>query len=111
MLPFPMDAIGVPGCHLNTDILLVALAASNALGEARRSGAIPRDAGFLGFGFRFQALVLDMQANALGLAMSNGSKTRVCGPDPVVRVVATGITQATGQVEVGVSPVTRFSLK
>lgn len=110
-LPYRMDVIGAPGCTLATDAALVLGAAANSLGEARLPGQIPPVAKLVGTWIRFQGMALDPRANALGAAMSNGSKVQICGPDPMARIVATNLVSGTGAVETGVSPVARFTFQ
>lgn len=110
-LPYAMDSIGAPGCTLNTDVALALAGAANALGEARVAGRLPATPALVGAWFRFQAIILDKRANALGLVLSNGSKTQVCGPDPLARVVATPVSAARGTLELGLVPVTQFGFR
>ena len=110
-IPFSLTPLGAAGCTLNTDPALIAAAAASTSGEARVTGQLPRLPVLVGVWFRFQALALDPGANALGMALSAGSKTQICGPDPMARVVATSLLAVSGQLEPGVSPVTRFTFQ
>ena len=103
------DAIGAKGCTLNTEPAVIAATVANNVGEARVPGRLPPVSSLVGKWFRFQALALDRGANPRGLTCSNGSKTQICGPDPVVRVVATSLSAPSGQIDLGVSPVARFA--
>ena len=110
-LPFRLDAIGARSCALNTDIVFVIGSVANSNGEASVLGALPRLERLVGEWFRFQGMVLDSRANALGLSFSNGSKTQVCGPLPVGRVLSTSLTARLGTLELGRAPVLQVSTR
>ena len=110
-LPFPMAALGAPGCYLNTDMLIILAAASSRSGQILVATNVPLNADFNGQWLLFQAVALDFQANLLGLTFSQGSKTKICGPDPVGRVFANGLTATFGTLEYGLVPVTQFSFQ
>ena len=110
-LPFSLAAFGAQGCHLNTDLVIVLGALASMSGEVLVSTFVPLNADFNGQWLLFQAMALDLAANRLGLTFSQGSKTQVCGPDAIARVVANKLEMPAGTLEYGLAPVTQFSFQ
>jgi hypothetical protein len=75
-LPFPLGAIGMPGCDLLVGPDLTCPLA-NPAGSATFPLRIPFDPRYIGLPFFDQALVLDPGANALGVIVSNGGAGKV----------------------------------
>jgi hypothetical protein len=71
-LPFELTPLGAPGCSLLTSIEHAQPVATNALGAASFSYALPNNIYLLGERFYNQYLVADRTVNALGVVMSNG---------------------------------------
>jgi hypothetical protein len=69
--PLDLGVFGAPGCTLFSDIAVLYPLAVQAPGQARYSLRIPPQADLEGLTFYQQVLVLDAQANALGLYSSN----------------------------------------
>jgi hypothetical protein len=80
-IPLPLDltGLGAPGCRLLCSPDLGAFVPIDALGAARLSIPVPADRAFVDLDLFHQALVLDPGNNTLGLATSNGLRTRVGG--------------------------------
>ena len=70
-LPFPLDPIGMPGCMLLADPLILTLVVG-AGNSATWSWALPSTPDVFGFSFFNQAFSLDPAANSFGFTASNG---------------------------------------
>ncbi|MGB3967921.1 MAG: hypothetical protein WBO45_14400 [Planctomycetota bacterium] len=71
-LPFPLAAIGMPGCFLLVDPV-VSLVLSGAGNSATWSWPVPGTPSLFGAQFFSQAFPLDPPANSLGFSASNGA--------------------------------------
>jgi hypothetical protein len=71
-LPFPLTALGAPGCQLNCSIEVIFPALQMPAGGAAFEPMTPKDPVLQGANVFFQAIVTDPRANALGLATTNG---------------------------------------
>ncbi|MGC6487462.1 MAG: hypothetical protein ACON4Z_07445 [Planctomycetota bacterium] len=108
-LPQDLGVVGASGCFLSIDV------AASFFGSAAGDGTVtfpfqlPNNPQLLGKWLRFQAATIDPAANALGLVTSQAQKVQVCGWEPVGRVWSSGVTSATGTVEIGLSAVAQFT--
>jgi len=75
-LPLSLDFIGMPGCTLHVSID-AAVALGNSGGRAVWPLPIPLEWTLAGHSFYQQALVLDRNANALGLTVSNAGQATI----------------------------------
>ncbi|MEZ5989012.1 MAG: S8 family serine peptidase [Planctomycetota bacterium] len=80
-LPLPLDLgpFGARGCALLLPPVLVHGLGLDQDGDASPSLLLPNSDDLRGLGVRFQGLVLDPAANALGIAVSNGLRVRIGG--------------------------------
>jgi hypothetical protein len=69
-LPFPLDAIGMTGCALQTSIELALLSGVSGAGEAQWGLGLPADPQLLGMRIYAQILASDPGVNAAGLVIS-----------------------------------------
>lgn len=73
-LPYPLGGIGMTGCTLYTDVLVVLGLALDAGGTGSVPLPIPNQPGLAGGRLTGQFVVLDPGANALGLVSSDGAE-------------------------------------
>ncbi len=71
-LPFPLSGFGAPGCLLCVALDVPFVTLTNLGGVATWPLLLPNDGGLVGAELYFQALPVDLLANALGLSASNG---------------------------------------
>ena len=78
VLPYPLNAQGMPGCWLVMDAsLLSAMPFTLAGGTATTSIPIPNDIGFVGFQIFAQGWVIVPGSNSVGVVFSNGLRIRI----------------------------------
>jgi hypothetical protein len=70
-LPFPLDPIGMPGCQLLADPLILSMVVGSGT-SASWSWVLPSTPDVFGFAFFNQAFSLDPAANPFGFTVSNG---------------------------------------
>ncbi|MFQ5505433.1 MAG: S8 family serine peptidase [Planctomycetota bacterium] len=75
-LPLPLDLTlsGAPGCKLLASAELIAPLPVNATGQSTFKSVVPGDKAFCGLNLFNQYLVIDKQANTLGLVASNAGQ-------------------------------------
>lgn len=73
-LPVQLDALGMPGCRMYTNVLLSLGAATNASGAGSLPVPVPNDPALTGVLLFNQGVVFDKAANALGLVATNGGQ-------------------------------------
>ncbi|HIE70343.1 MAG TPA: hypothetical protein EYP98_09245 [Planctomycetes bacterium] len=71
-LPFPLTALGAPGCDLLVSVDVTAVTMTDGNGTAVVPVSVPNDPAILDAEFFEQFAVLDLAANSLGFAFSNG---------------------------------------
>jgi hypothetical protein len=71
-LPFPLAALGAPGCDLLVSVDVTAVTMTDGNGTAVVPVSVPNDPALLDAEFFEQFAVLDLAANSLGFAFSNG---------------------------------------
>jgi hypothetical protein len=76
-LPAPLP--GAPGCSLLVAPERIDQRAADAVGSARVDLPVPGDPALIGVDIFHQWVVIDAGANALGLAVSEGARTRIGG--------------------------------
>ncbi|MBL8901510.1 MAG: hypothetical protein JNM84_28035, partial [Planctomycetes bacterium] len=94
-LPFPLDAIGAPGCSLLVEWPVVISRPTGFAGNDTVTAQIPNDLVFYGLSFHAQAVIFDLFANNLGVVTSNGASTTFGAYPQVVMVEAPGNANAT----------------
>lgn len=75
-LPYPLDAIGAPGCLLLTDAFGFSVL-THTNGTATHNQPIPNDAQLIGMHFYNQAIVADPGINAAGAVVSDGGDATI----------------------------------
>lgn len=78
-LPLQLDMLGATGCSLYVSADVVVFAMTDAQGAARMPLTLPADPGLIGSDVFFQWLVVDPNANPLGLGASDAAAVRVGG--------------------------------
>ncbi len=69
-LPLPLDAIGMPGCALQTSLELILSSGVSGVGGASWDLALPANAQFLGVQVFAQMIAAEPAANTAGLVVS-----------------------------------------
>lgn len=75
MLPMPLP--GAPGCDLLVDPIVLTAYVTNLTGSAGGLISVPNTAGLVGVDVFHQWVVLDSQANAVGLVTSNAGRATI----------------------------------
>jgi hypothetical protein len=76
-LPLPLDFLQMPRCALYTDVVVILGLALDAAGNATLPLAIPNVRGLRGTHFTTQWFAMDLAANPLGLAATDGGEAIV----------------------------------
>ena len=71
--------LGAPGCRLYCDCALSLPVAVDAAGQAVHAAALPADPNLVGLPFWNQAVVRDLQANPIGLVLTNAARAVIGG--------------------------------
>ena len=111
-LPVALDPLGAPGCALNLLPVLSFPFLADTTGTATFPPLpVPSIPSFKGAPIFVQGLVVAPGLNPLGILMTEGLRSEVCGFEPVSRVFGAGLTADSGLREVGAGPVIRFGLR
>lgn len=78
-LPFDLTPLQAPGCRIFNDLYLGFSRVASTTGAVTASVPIPNVQGLIGASYHFQWLVVDSGANALGIAVSDATTTKLGG--------------------------------
>jgi hypothetical protein len=76
-LPFDLTGLGAPGCSLLAPGSVIQVTNTDAVGSASQSLGVPNDQSLCGAHAYHQWVILDVNANMLGFAFSNGGDSRL----------------------------------
>jgi hypothetical protein len=111
VLPQDLGVFGAPGCYLSIDLAASWFGITAPDGTATFPFVLANSPSTIGDWLRYQAVVFDPTANALGLVTSQARKVQVCGWEPVARVWASSVSTTIGTREIGVAAVVQIAVQ